>query len=157
MSLFKRSGMWKDVRPVGAIGDLVEVFRQAGPNRWRFAFLAALPPIGIFSVFVQEEVRGKPRPPEIDYITSWPADRTEAEILADIARNERRKARIAEEQAKRDALRQELYMSLGRATGMDVDAIKARADAERAAAQARAEADAALLRERQQQVHAGKP
>ena len=116
--------------------------------------LAALPPLGILAVFVNEEVRGKPPPPKIDYITSWPADRSEAEIRADIARNERRKARIAAEMAKREALRQELFMSLGRATGMDVDAIKQKADAERAAAEARAEAEAALIRERQQQAHA---
>jgi hypothetical protein len=157
MALFRRSGIWRDVRPVGAIGDFIEVFRQAGANRWRFAVLATLPPLGIFAVFVNEEVRGKPHPPKIDYIVSWPADRTEAEIRADIAKNERRKARIAAEQAKRDALRQEMYMSLGRATGIDVDAIKRKADAERAAEQARAEAEAVLLRERQQQADAAKP
>ena len=153
MALFRRSGMWRDVSPTGAIGDLITVFRQAGPNRWRFAILAALPPLGILAVFVQEEVRGKQPPPKIDYIVSWPANRTEAEIKADIAANEKRKARFAAEEAKREELRQQLYMSLGRASGMDVDAIKRKADAERAAAESRAEAEAALLRERQQELH----
>lgn len=153
MAFFRRSGMWRDVSPTGAIGDLITVFRQAGPNRWRFAVLAALPPLGIAAVFIQEEVRGKQPPPKIDYIVSWPADRTEAEIKADIAANERRKAREAAELAKREKVRQELYMALGRASGMNVDEIKKKADAERAAEQARAEAEAALIRERQQQAH----
>ena len=82
MALIRRSGMWRDVSPRGAIADLAEVWRQAGANRWRYAVLAALPPLGIFAVFAQEEARGLPPPPKITYITSWRADRKPASCIS---------------------------------------------------------------------------
>ena len=146
MALFRRAGMWRDVSPGGAIGDLIAVFRQAGPSRWRMAALAALPPLGIFVVFVNEEMRGKPRPPEVTYITSWHANRSEAEIVASNLANQKRKERLAAEQARREEEVRGIYKTLGRVSGMDVDAIDKQAAAERAAEQARAAAAAERLR-----------
>jgi hypothetical protein len=152
MVMFRRSGMWRDVSPTGAIADFREVVRQAGPNRWRFAFLAALPVIGIFTVFANEEVRGKPALPHITYITSWRADRSEAEIIASNIVNQRRKERLAAEQARREEEVRNMYKTLGRLSGMDVDAIERQAKAERAAEQARQAADHAALRAQQDEV-----
>jgi hypothetical protein len=140
MALFQRSGMWRDVSPRGAIADFREVVRQAGPNRWRFAFLAALPPIGIFLVFAGEEGRGKQKPPQITYITSWRADRSMAEIVASNLANQKRKDALAAEQARREEEARQVYKTLGRMSGMDVDAIEAKARAEQAAEAARQEA-----------------
>ena len=145
--------MWRDVSPGSAIGDFFTVFRQAGPNRWRFAALAALPPLGILAVFVNEEVRGQPRPPEITYITSWHADRSMAEIVASNIANQQRKDRLAAEQAKREEEVRGMYKTLGRLSGMDVEAIEKQAKAERAAERARLAAEAERLR--QQQAAAG--
>ena len=101
MSLFKRSGMWRDVSPTGAIGDFIKVFREAGRNRWRIFGLALLPPLGIFWTFANEEVRGPPRGPVVTYITTFAADRSDAEIVASNIANQRYKDEVAAEEAKR--------------------------------------------------------
>lgn len=152
MALIRRSGMWRDVSPGGALGDIVTVFRQAGKHSWRFAFLAALPPLGILAVFVNEEARGLPPPPKITYITSWPSDRSEAEIIRSNIENQKFKDRLAAEQARREAEVREIYKTIGRYSGMDVDAIEKKAQAERAAEEARKAAEAAHLRQMQAAV-----
>ena len=126
MALFQRSGMWRDVSPGGAIGDFMTVFRQAGRNRWRIACLALLPPLGIFWSFANEEARGLPPPPVITYITTFRADRSEAEIIASNIANQRYQERLAAEQAKREEEVRQIYEKIGRLSGMDVDAIEAK-------------------------------
>jgi hypothetical protein len=137
MAILKRSGMWRDVSPGGAIGDLITVIKQAGPNRWRFAFLALLPPLGILWTFMQEEVRGKPKGPVVTYITTFRADRTDAEIVASNIANQRYQDQLRAEQAKREEEVRKIYKTLGRLSGMDVDKIEREAKAERMAEEAR--------------------
>ena len=103
MTLIRPSSFWRQANPRGMVADFMEVFRQAGPNRWRIAVLAAAATIGLFSIMWQEETRGLPRPPEITYITVWPEHRTDAEIMASNLANQKRKERLAAEQEKRDA------------------------------------------------------
>ncbi len=153
MFMSKRTGMWADVNVGGFIGDFITVFRNTGPNRWRFAALAAVPPVAIFSVFMHEEARGKPPRPEITYISSWRADRSLAEIERSNIANQRIKDRIAALEAKRAEDEQKMYMALGRATGIDVDAMKQRADAEKAAHEAQVRAAYAELRKRQEDYY----
>ncbi len=126
----------RNVNPAGAIADFRQVFRDAGSNRWRFAVLAAFTTFGIFSLITGESWK-KPRAlPTITYINSWPEDRTEAETRAFIAENQKRKEanealqRAQEEEGKR------LWKALGRASGMDVDAIERKAKADQAAEEA---------------------
>ncbi len=138
MALFQRSGMWRDVSPGGAIGDFITVFRQAGRNRWRIAGLALLPPLGIFWTFAHEEVRGNPPGPVVTYITSFRPGRSDAEIVASNVANQRYKEQLAAEQAKREEDVRQVYVKIGRLSGMDVDAIERKAKAERAAQQAQA-------------------
>lgn len=133
MALIQPTSYWRKVNPRGAIADFRSVYEQAGTNRWRFAAAAAAMTIAVFSVMWQEGAVGLPRPPEVTYITSWPADRTDAEIVASNKANQRRKEQLAAEQAARDAEVREMYKALGRASGMDVEAIERRAEAERAA------------------------
>lgn len=152
MALFRRSGMWRDVRPAGALGDFLTVFRQAGPNRWRIAFLAALPTIGIFTVFVNEEMRGLPPPPKVTYITSWPADRSVEEIRVSNIENQELQDWLSAEQARREAEVRDIYKTIGRYSGMDVDAIAKQADAERAAEAARKAGEDAHMRRQQAPV-----
>jgi len=142
MSLFKRSGMWRDVSPTGAIGDFITVFREAGRNRWRIFGLALLPPLGIFWTFANEEVRGPPRGPVVTYITTFAAGRSDAEIVASNVANQRYKDEVAAEEARRAEDIRQMYKTLGRLSGMDVDAIEAKAKAEREAEAARAAAGA---------------
>jgi hypothetical protein len=156
MALFQRSGMWQDVHPTGAIGDFITVFKQAGPNRWRYAVLATLPTLGIFTVFINEEVRGKPRPPKIDYITSFRPDRTAEEIRASNLANQKRKEMLEAEQARREEEVRQIYAKVGRLSGIDVEAVERKAAAERAAAAAAKQAAAEQLRRQQEQAAAAK-
>lgn len=125
--------IWKNVDPVGAIADFRTVFQQAGKNRWRIAVLAAAATIGTFSLMFQEEHRILPRPPKVTYISSWRADRSNAEIAASNRANQVYQDRVRVEQAKREAEVREIYKKIGRYSGMDVDAIEARAKADQAA------------------------
>lgn len=135
----------RHANPVGAIADFRQVFRDAGSNRWWFALLAALTTVGVFSIMNQSWKKERTLP-EVTYITSWPADRTEAETKAFIAENQKRKEAALKAEADSAELGQKLWMTVGRATGVDVDKIKAEADADKAkaAAEADARADAIL-------------
>jgi len=133
MALIQPTSIWRQANPRGAIADFLEVWRQAGKNRWRFAVLSAAVTIAIFSVMWQEGAVGPPRRPTIDWITVWDPHRTDAEIIASNIENQKRKEHLAAEQAKRDEEVRQIYKSLGRMSGMDVDAIEAKAKAERAA------------------------
>ncbi|MFT4027440.1 MAG: hypothetical protein QM676_11655 [Novosphingobium sp.] len=128
--------IWRNVDPVGAIADFRTVWQQAGKNRWRIAVAAAACTIGVFSLMYQEEHRILPQPPKVIYITSWRADRSDAEIIASNKANEVYQQKLRDEQAKRDEEVREIYKKIGRASGMDVDAIEAKAKAEKAAEEA---------------------
>jgi hypothetical protein len=138
--------IWRNINPTGAIGDFIAVWRGAGRMRWRFALLALAASGTVLSLIVREEARIEPRPPHIDYITSWRADRSEAEILSSNAANERRQKQLAAEQAKRDEEVKNIYKAIGRASGMDVDAIERQAKADSAASAAAAAKNAPILK-----------
>ena len=130
-----------NIRPGGAIADFRSVYRDAGPNRWRYVLLAALCTVGTFGIMVvTQNWKGERRLPEVTYINSWPADRTEAETKAFILANQKKKEADAAREAAFAKDAQDMYMTLGRASGMDVDAIKKQADADKAAEAAKADA-----------------
>ena len=131
----------RKINPTGAISDFRNVFRDAGPSRWRNMILAALCTFGTFGVMaITQNWTGERRLPEITYINSWPEDRTEAETKAFIAANQKQKEARAKDEAEATAEAQKLWMAVGRASGMDVDTIKQQADADAAAAKAKVDA-----------------
>jgi hypothetical protein len=131
----------KNINPSGAITEFRDVFREAGPARWRYVAAAAFCTIALFGgLAVTQNWVGDRKLPEIDYINSWPADRTEAETLAFIKANQKDKEAREKAQADADAEAQRLWMAVGRASGMDVDAMKKQADREKAAEKAKQEA-----------------
>jgi len=126
--------------PAPGVKDFWNEFRK--PNRYRvpFLILSAAPFAVIFLWLSGETVYKTPDRPKIEYITTFDPNRSDQEIIASNRANqevkelrEARDARLA--QRKRD-----LYKALGAATGMDVDEIERRADAERAAEEAAEEA-----------------
>ncbi|HEX7751040.1 MAG TPA: hypothetical protein VF440_01440 [Novosphingobium sp.] len=133
MALVQPTSYWRKVNPRGAIADFRTVYQQAGHNRWRFAALSAAATVAIFSVMFQEEHRGLPKPPHVTYISTLAPGRSDAEIIASNKANQIRKERLAAEQAKRDEEVRQMYRTIGRASGMDVDAIERKAQADRAA------------------------
>ena len=123
----------KNVNPAGAISELRDVFRDAGPTRWRYVALSALITGGLFGgLAVTQNWVADRKLPEIDYINSWPEDRTASETKAFIIANQKDKDAREKAQAEADAEVQNMYMTLGRATGVDVDAMKKKADADKA-------------------------
>ena len=131
----------KNIRPGGAIADFRAVYRDAGPNRWRYILLAALCTFGTFGIMaVTQNWKGERKLPEVTYINSWPADRTAAETKAFILANQKKKeAQEAREAAyAKDA--QDMWMAVGRASGIDVERIKQQAEADKAADKAKADA-----------------
>ena len=134
---------WRNISPTGAIGDFITVFKQAGTNRWRFALLSAAMTIGVFSIMSGESWKKQRQLPEVTYINSWPMDRTEEETRAFIEANQKRKEAREELQRQYDEEGRKLWKTLGRASGMDVEGIEAKAKADEAAAKAKLEAVAA--------------
>lgn len=132
MSFFKRSGMWRDVSPTGMFADFASVWKQAGHNRWRIAFASAACTIGLFSLWWQEEEVGPRQPPEVTYITTFAPGRSDAQIMKSNIANQKLQNELAAEQAQRDEKVQDIYKTIGRLSGMDVDKIEQDAEAERA-------------------------
>lgn len=134
--------IWKSANPTGAIADFIEVYKQAGQNRFRIGLVAALCTFGVFSIMMTQSWKKQRKLPEVTYINSWPLDRTEAETRAFIEANQKKKDALEKAQAEAAAEEQRLWMALGKASGMDVEAIKRKAEAEKAAEQAKADAKA---------------
>lgn len=128
------------INPAGGIADFWHEFRRPNPYRWPVLLISFLITGSILSMIIWEKVRIPPERPTVTYITSFAPDRTDAEIAASNLANqklqdERRAAEEARLERQRDA-----YRALGRATGMDVDAIEERVARERAAEKAAEEA-----------------
>ena len=141
-----KSSYWSHVSPVEAFGDLREVFRDAGRNRLRIALAASVITAVMFWGLTRDTWRVPPPRPTITYINSWPASRTMAETKKFIEANQKRNDQIAADEAKRDEDVRQAYKALGRATGMDVDAIERKAKADAAAEKAKAGQQAPLAK-----------
>ena len=126
------------VSPSSAIGDLIDVWRGQTVTQRFWLLGAACLPVGLIIGGIIQDVARKsvPPEPEIIYVESWRLDRSMEEILAD--QKERQRLREI-----RKAEIKERYKAIGRASGMDVDAIERKAKAEEAARAAeKAKADA---------------
>ena len=134
-----KSSFWRNASPGGAIADFRSVWKQVGARRWPFVALAMATTFSVFSVIFQESWRGPPRKPTVVYINSWTAGRSDAEIMRTNAENQKLQDRLAVEQARRDAKVKDIYRTLGRASGMDVDAIERQAKVDAAAEKAAAD------------------
>ena len=131
----------RNIRPGGAIADFRTVYRDAGPNRWRYVLLAALCTVGTFGIMVvTQNWKSERKLPKITYINSWPADRTEAETKEFILANQKRKEAEAAREAAYAKDAQDMWMAVGRASGIDVERIKQQSEADKAAEQAKAAA-----------------
>ena len=124
---------WKDISPGGAVADFRTVFRDAGRYRWLFVLAAASVTFGIFFLMSQQEGRGPPRPNKVVFFESWRADRSAAVTRKHIAEVQKQTDAQAAEEARRAEDVKGMYKTLGRMSGMDVDAIERQANVERAA------------------------
>jgi len=127
-----KSAFWRNVNPTGALGDFIAVWRTAGKRRWPFVAMALSMTTGVFYVIAGESWRGPPSRPQIVYINSWTANRSDAEIARTNAENQKLQDRLRAEQAARDEKVKDIYRTLGKASGMDVARIEAEAKADAA-------------------------
>ncbi|MGN3974254.1 hypothetical protein [Tsuneonella sp. SYSU-LHT278] len=88
--------------------------------------LAAIVPALVFWQFGKERWRIPPPPPEVTYISTFEAGRTDAQIAASNRANQARQDRLRAEQARREEEAKDAYRALGRASGLDVDAMERR-------------------------------
>lgn len=123
----------KWLNPVPGVKDFASEFSRPNPYRWRIAGVSAAATFAVFSVMWQEEMIGPPEKPEIIWITTFAPDRSDEEIKAANIANQKLKDQWAAEQAERDRKVKEIYRSLGKASGMDVEKIEREAAAQRAA------------------------
>ena len=103
--------------------------------------LAAVVPALIFWQFGKERWRIPPPPPEVTYISTFEAGRTDAEIAASNRANQDRQDRRRAEQARREEEARDAYRALGRASGLDVEAMERRIAEQEAQQPAASQAD----------------
>ena len=99
---------------------LAAVQEHLKPN-WSVLLVAALMTLTIMYQFTKEKVRIPPPRPEVTYITTFESGRSDAAILDSNRANQVRQDRLRAEQAVREEQVREVYRTLGRATGLDVD------------------------------------
>ncbi|WP_133366026.1 hypothetical protein [Qipengyuania sediminis] len=126
--------------PAGGIADFWQQIRRPTPYRWPILGLSLLSTFGLMFWLTQERVFITPPPPKVSFISTLEPGRSDTEIIAANLANQERKERLAAEQAARDEKVKDAYRALGRATGLDVDAMERRIAEERRAEAAAAEA-----------------
>lgn len=131
---------WRNVSPRGAIGDLINEWRQPNPYRWQILGVSVAATFALMALAIPESQRAEPRPPEVTYITTFDPNRTEAEIVASNVANQKVKDEVARREAANAEYRKEAAKALGRATGIDIDAMEADIERRKAAEEAAAAA-----------------
>ncbi|GMM93525.1 hypothetical protein [Qipengyuania sp. MTN3-11] len=123
--------------PAGGIRDFWTEFRKPNPYRWPILIASAIPMLLTVWWATGERVVLPPPRPEVTLISTFPEGRTDAEIRQSILENQRYNDRLRALQAERDEKVRDMYRELGRATGLDVDAMEAEIAAEQAREEAR--------------------
>ena len=114
----ERMGLLKDVSVTGGFGDLIAVFRQSEPGERLLpaALAIACTSLILFLFWLDPQVNTYTYvPQEVIYVENWTTDRTDEEILKD-----RWEIQCLKDEL--EAKRVEAVKSLGRMSGMDVDA-----------------------------------
>ncbi|UYV15681.1 hypothetical protein [Porphyrobacter sp. ULC335] len=124
--------------PASGLADFWTEIRRPQPYRVPILIMSILPVAGMLYWGMNSTVYGEPERPKVTYITTLEPARTDAEIMAENLANQQIKDLRAAEQARIAERKRELYKSLGKAAGMDVEAIERKAEAERAAEEAAA-------------------
>jgi hypothetical protein len=118
--------------PGPGIADFWEQFRKPQPYRWPILAVSAAPIALVLYWATEETVYVPPRPPEVTYITTFAEGRSDSEIMASNEANQARNDEIRAQIEELEEQKREMYRALGRATGIDVDAMEAQIEADRA-------------------------
>ena len=136
--------------PRGGFEDFLSYWRQPTPYRWQILGASVALTFTLMVLFVPENQRAEPRRPEVTYISTFEAGRTDEQIRASNLVNQRRQDELRARRAALEERKKEMYRQLGRATGVDVDAMEERIrreESELAAQEAAAAAQRQTLQE----------
>ena len=112
--------------PRGGFEDFLSYWRQPTPYRWQILGASVALTFTLMVLFVPENQRAEPRRPEVTYISTFEAGRTDEQIRASNLVNQRRQDELRARRAALEERKKEMYRQLGRATGVDVDAMEER-------------------------------
>jgi len=132
---------WRNISPTGAAKDFAQVWTD-NPYRWRVLAISCAATFVVMAVIIPKSERIPPEKPRITYISSFEPGRTDEQILRSNLENEQKQEALRADEERRVELRKQLYRELGRATGLDVDAMERQIAADKAA-EDRAKAEAA--------------
>ena len=119
--------------PKAGIADFWSEFRRPNPYRWPILAVSACMSFGLFWLIGHQEMRGPPARPDVTYISTFAEGRSDAEIIAGNEANQAEQDELRANSEARAERRRDLYRTLGRATGVDVDAMEADLAAQEAA------------------------
>lgn len=119
--------------PTSGIADFWNEIRRPTPYRWPVLGASLLCTGTLLFWLTKENYLIPPERPKVSLISTFAAGRSDAEIAASNRANQLRQERLAAEQAKRDEKVKDMYRALGRASGMDVEAMERKIAAEKAA------------------------
>ncbi len=119
--------------PTSGIQDFWNEFRRPQPYRIPILLVSAAFPIVLIFAFVgvRSEKAALERP-EVFYITTFEPGRTDEEIMASNLENQKLKEELAARRAEIEERKKDAYRALGRATGLDVDAMERQIEEDRA-------------------------
>ena len=112
--------------PRGGFEDFLAYWRQPTPYRWQILGVSVALTFTVMVLFVPESQRIEPRSPDVTYISTFAPDRTDEEIAASNLENQKLQDELRARRAAFEERKKELYRQLGRATGLDVDAMEKR-------------------------------
>ena len=104
--------------------DLIHEWRAPNPHRWQVLGVSVAATFAMMVVFLPDSQRVPPPKPEVTWITTFAADRSDAEIVASNEANQRIQDERAAAAAAREERRKEAFRALGRATFLDVDKLE---------------------------------
>lgn len=110
--------------PGRGMADFWSEFRRPNPYRWPILAVSAVPVGVVLAWFFNDVHYAEPARPEVTYITSYAPDRSDAEIRASNVENQARKDELRAQQEELAERKKQMYRDLGRATGLDVDAME---------------------------------
>ena len=135
-------GYWDRFSPRGGFEDFLAYWRQPTPYRWQILGASVALTFTLMVLFVPESQHIEPRRPDVTYITTFESGRTDEEIMTSNVENQKRQDVLRAQREELEERKKELYRRLGRATGLDVDAMEEQIAREREAEQAAAAARA---------------
>ena len=130
----------KRYNPAGGIADFWNEVRRPTPYRWPVLVASVLSTFGLLYLVMTESILAPPERPRVSFISTLEPGRSDAEIIRSNIANQRAKEQREAEQAARDEEVKNAYRALGRATGIDVDAMDRKIAADKAAEEARVKA-----------------